>query len=159
MSKRQELRVYDYVNHPYAKVREILLLDPRAIFERATTKASTRAHALGAELHVKFGSIQVGVDVAIEIGEIGETRSPLGQPGTRLEFEWKSTTHAGLFPTMRATLLVYPLTSTETQLELVGTYDPPMGVVGAAIDSLILHRVVAEAAMLHFVQDVAAFLR
>jgi len=54
---------------------------------------------------------------------------------------------------------VYPLTASETQLDFAGTYEPPMGIVGAAIDALVLHRVVAEASVLHFVQDVAAFLR
>jgi hypothetical protein len=159
MSKRQELHVYDYVNHPYASVRDALLRDPRGIFERATTTAAARAHALGAAIHVKLGPIDVVAEVAIHVVSIDEVASPLGQPGTRLLFDWKSTNRPGLFPTMKGTLLVYALTSTETQLEFSGVYDPPMGVVGDAIDALILHRVVAQASVQHFVQDVAAYLR
>jgi hypothetical protein len=159
MTKRQELHVYDYVNHSYASVRDALLVDPRAIFECATTTAASRAHALGAAIHVKVGPIDLVADVAIRVVAIDEVRSPLGQPATRLELDWKSTNRPGLFPTMKGTLLVYALTSTETQLDFTGTYDPPMGLLGEAIDALILHRVVAEAAVLHFVQDVAAYLR
>jgi hypothetical protein len=33
---RQEIRSYDYVNHPYAKVREALVADPAGIFRAAT---------------------------------------------------------------------------------------------------------------------------
>ena len=159
MSKRQEFRVYDYVNHPYASVRDALLLDPRGIFERATTTAAARAHALGAAIHVKVGPLDLVADVAITVVAIDEARSPLGQPATRLELDWKSTNRPDWFPTMKGTLLVYALTSTETQLDFSGTYEPPMGIVGAAIDALILHKVVAEASVLHFVQDVAAYLR
>ena len=159
MSKRQELHVYDYVNHPYASVRDTLLRNPRELFERATTTAAARAHALGAAIHIKVGPLDLVADVAIQVIAIDEVRSPLGQPATRLQLDWKSTNRPDWFPTMKGTLLVYALTSTETQLDFDGTYEPPMGSVGAVIDTLILHRVVAEASVLHFVQDVAAFLR
>jgi hypothetical protein len=159
MSKRRELHVYDYVNHSFASVRDALLADPRAIFERATTTAAARAHALGAAIHVKVGPIDLVADVAIRVVAVDEIRSPLGQTATRLQLDWKSTKRPDLFPTMKGTLLVYALTPTETQLDFAGIYDPPLGIVGEAIDALILHRVVAEAAALHFVQDIAAYLR
>jgi hypothetical protein len=59
---------------------------------------------------------------------------------------------------MHAELVIYPLTATETQLELAGTYEPPLGLVGRAIDSTLLHRI-AEASVLQFVQEVARYLR
>jgi hypothetical protein len=59
---------------------------------------------------------------------------------------------------MRATLTVYPLTPTETQLDLAGTYDPPLGVLGEAVDAIAMHRI-AEQSVTGFVRDVAAFLR
>jgi len=36
----------------------------------------------------------------------------------------------GLFPLMKGELSVYPLTSTETQLDFSGIYEPPFGAVG-----------------------------
>jgi hypothetical protein len=46
----QEIRSYDYVNAPYAQVREILLEEPRRLFQRATAIATTRAQALRIQL-------------------------------------------------------------------------------------------------------------
>jgi hypothetical protein len=158
MSKKHELRVYDYVNRPYASVREVLRLDPLAIFQRATTTAAARANALGAELHVPLGPIELAADITIRVVSTDRAPSPFGKEATILALEWKSAKRAALFPTMAATLTAYALTSTETQLELCGTYDPPMGLVGDAIDAIGMHRI-AEASVLRWVQDVAAFLR
>jgi hypothetical protein len=44
--------------------------------------------------------------------------------------EWEATTMPGLFPLMKGELSVYPLTSTETQLDFSGIYEPPFGAVG-----------------------------
>lgn len=59
---------------------------------------------------------------------------------------------------MRAELSIYPLTATETQLDLSGLYEPPLGILGSAIDAMVGDRI-AEASVHHFVSDVAAYLR
>jgi hypothetical protein len=59
---------------------------------------------------------------------------------------------------MNARIAVYPLTSTETQLDFGGSYDPPLGVLGSAIDAAVGCRV-AEASEHRFVADVAQCLR
>jgi hypothetical protein len=158
VSKKHELRVYDYVNHPYASVREVLCLEPLAIFQRATMTAAARANALGAELHVPIGPLELAADITIRVVSTETATSPFGKEATVLALEWKSAKRAGLFPTMTATLSAYALTSTETQLDLCGTYNPPMGLFGDAIDAMGLHRI-AEASVQRWVQDVAAFLR
>jgi iron-sulfur cluster repair protein YtfE (RIC family) len=58
---------------------------------------------------------------------------------------------------MEATLVVYPLSRTETQLELSGRYRPPLGVLGSAVDAAWGHRI-AKASVLRFVQELAAQL-
>jgi hypothetical protein len=50
-------------------------------------------------------------------------------------------------------LSAWPLSSTETQLEIVGEYRPPMGVVGKAMDAAVGHRI-AEASVHSFLEDV-----
>jgi hypothetical protein len=45
-----------------------------------------------------------------------------------------------------------------TQLLVTGSYDPPMGVVGAGADWLLLHRL-AESTIHRFTSEVAAQLR
>jgi hypothetical protein len=59
---------------------------------------------------------------------------------------------------MSAQLSAWPITSTETQLELQGEYRPPFGAVGAALDAMVGHRV-AEAAVERLLQDLLEQIR
>jgi len=79
-------------------------------------------------------------------------------PRTCLQLEWEAARRPHLFPFMRAELAIYPLTPSETQLDFSGRYEPPLGVVGSAMDAIVGHRV-AEASVHQFVTDVAAYLR
>ena len=54
--------------------------------------------------------------------------------------------------------LIYPLTATETQLDVLGRYEPPMGVLGDAVDAVVGNRI-AEASVHRFIADVATYLR
>ena len=75
-----DLRCYDYVNQPFARVRELLLADPRGLFQRATTVATSRAQALRAQLHASLGPLELAAEVEIEVTSIEEVRSPLDGP-------------------------------------------------------------------------------
>ena len=48
--------------------------------------------------------------------------------------------------------------ATETQLDFLGRYDPPLGIVGDAMDALVGRRI-AEASVHRFIGDVARYLR
>lgn len=157
MADRHQLRCYEYVNRPYAQVQEALRSRAPEIFQRATTTAATRATSLGAELHAKLGALELGRFIAIDVTSVEDTTA-YGQPALRVHLKWSAAERPGMFPTMTATLTAFPLSSTETQLELDGAYDPPFGALGQVIDSVLLHRI-AEASVLRFVQDVASFLR
>jgi len=63
-----------------------------------------------------------------------------------------------LFPLMKAELSIYPLTTTETQLDFLGHYEPPLGALGKAMNAVAGHRI-AEASVHRFVSDVAGYLR
>lgn len=152
------LRAYDYVNHPYRRVRQVLLDDAVGLFQRATTVATSRAASLHAQLHARLGPFDVAADVEIRVTSIEETHSPLGGPATRVALEWSALRHPGAFPVMQATLTLYALTETETQLELEGAYQPPLGLVGKAVDAIVGRRI-ADASVLCFIQEVATRLR
>jgi hypothetical protein len=160
MTQPHELRCYDYVNHPYAVVRDALRADLGGILQRATKSASGRAGALAANLKVDVGPLEIGTDVAIEVLGVEERETgPTGRAGTTaITLRWVAARGAALFPSMEAELLVYPLAKDETQIELHGRYTPPLGAVGGALDSLIGHRV-ADASVHRFVTDVASLLR
>ena len=155
----QEIRSYDYVNHPYARVRELVVVDPIVIFAVATRATAHRARELASELRATVGGVDVAAEVVISVGAIEDDASgPHGGPATRIPVSWQAAKHPGLFPLMNGVLTIYPLTATETQLDFLGRYDPPLGVVGSAVDALMGHRI-AEASVHRFIGDVAQYLR
>jgi hypothetical protein len=158
MTKRHELRCYDYVNHPVDQVSDALSSNALGIFRRATHSAATRANELGAELRVRIGAIELAAEVEIQVVAITDARSPDDRPALRLDLTWASVRRPGLFPAMTGSFWVYALAPRETQIEFVGTYDPPLGVLGDAIDALAMHRI-AEASVQRFVSDIASLLR
>ena len=157
MSEPRELRCYEYVNVGYDAVREALQRDAAGIFQRATATATSRAHELGSTLRVSVGAVEIGADVEIAVRQVNEKLSPLGDRKTELELMWSAASAAGLFPSMEATLSIYPLSAHETQIDFHGHYRPPLGAVGKALDALVGRRI-AEASVLRFVQEIAACL-
>jgi hypothetical protein len=159
MAKGREVRSFDYVNQPYERVRDALTADALGAFRSATRAAGSRAESVASELRVNVGGFEVGAEIALSIGDIeelvGSAKSP---PAIRIPVEWEAARKARLFPLMSAVLAVYPLTPTETQLDFSGTYDPPLGRIGDAVDAVVGHRI-AEASVHRFVTDVAHYLR
>ena len=122
---RQEIRSYDYVNHPYAKVREALVADPAAIFRAATRAAAARARSVAAELRVTIAGVDVAAEIVFTIGAVeDEAAGPHGSPLTRIPVSWEAAKNPQFFPLMNSVLTIYPLTATETQLDFLGRYDP-----------------------------------
>jgi hypothetical protein len=155
MSKGREIRCYDYVNHPYERVRDALSKDALTVFQSATKTAASRAQTVAAELHVNVRGIGVQTDIKISVKNVEEKAS---DPATRLLLEWEAASMPGLFPLMKAELSIYPLTATETQLDFSGVYEPPFGAAGKAMDAIVGHRI-AEVSVHRFVSDVAGYLR
>ena len=159
MSKSCEIRSYDYVNHPYAQVRDALSKDAIGVFQSATRAAASRARSIASELRVDIGGVAVEAEIKIEVTSIVEEASDtLSVPVTRLRLEWEAAKMPRLFPLMKAELSIYPLTATETQLDFSGLYEPPLGAMGKALNAIAGHRI-AEASVHRFITDVAEYLR
>lgn len=159
MSKGPEVRSFDYVNHPYERVRDALRKNALEIFQSATKAAASRAQSVAAELHVDFGGIGLSTDIKIQVKKIEETRGDSTSGlSMRLLLEWEAANMPRLFPLMNGELSVYPLTSTETQLDFNGVYQPPLGTVGKTMNAMAGHRI-AEASVHRFINDVAGYLR
>ena len=159
MSKSREIRVYDYVNHPYERVRDALRQNALAILQSATKAAASRAQTVAAELHVDLGGVSVKTDINISVKKIEEkVHYVLPAPATCLLLEWQAATLPRMFPLMKAELAVYSLTATETQLDFSGSYKPPFGTVGKAMNAIVGHRI-AEVSVHQFIADVASYLR
>ncbi len=159
MAKSRQFRTFDYVNRPYPQVRDALLDGAEEIFRNATRAAASRAYDVASALHVELAGIEIGAEIDITVGRI-EERGGIRPSGstTRVSLEWKAVKHARLFPEMNGELAVYPLTDRETQLDFDGTYTPPLGPLGSAIDAVVGHRI-AEASIHRFVTDVTDYLR
>jgi hypothetical protein len=119
--------------------------------------AESRAEEVAAGLHVKIAGFDVTKNVKINIQSCTEFETKAGKKMT-LGLEWQAAENAGFFPSMTAQLDVYPITKTETQLDFHGQYEPPLGLMGKAIDAVVGHRI-AEATVHQFVEEVAAYLR
>lgn len=159
MRRQPEVRSYDYVNHAYEAVRDALRDRSAEIFQEATNAATSRAKDVASALRVNLGSIEIATRIRIKAAELEELPGSITAPATsKLDIEWESAKAPHLFPFMRATLAVYPLSATETQLELYGTYDPPMGALGDVMNAVVGRRV-AEASVHRFVLEVADYLR
>lgn len=155
----QTIRCYDYVNHRYEAVRDALATDPVAVFRAATKAASSRAEMVAVALRVDVAGVEVSKDVVVAVKRVTEEPGKAKTPQrTVLELEWAAAKAPHLFPFMKAELAVYPLTATETQLDFHGRYEPPLGALGKALDSLVGHRI-AEACVHRFLEDVADHLR
>jgi len=159
MGKGREVRSYDYVNHPYEQVRDALSANAAAVFQSATKAAASRARSVASELRASVGPLEIAADINISVTNIEELATDaMAAPTTRLHLEWESASMPSLFPFMKAELDLYALTSTETQLDFFGIYEPPLGAVGKALNAVVGHRI-AEVAVHQFVNDVAGFLR
>lgn len=159
MSKGSQIRSYDYVNHPYDQVRDALTRDALAVFQSATKAATSRAHSVASQLRVNVAGIEVATDITISVKNVGEdAKGATSAPTTRLQLEWEAAKSPRLFPFMRAELSVYPLTATETQLDFSGSYEPPLGALGSAMNAIVGHRI-AEVSIHRFVTEVAEYLR
>ena len=157
---RREIRAFDYVNQPYEPVRHVITQEALAIFQRATKLAEDRSGDLVAALSINLAGLEVSKDIAIEVGEISEATHGAGELArvTSIPLRWQAADSPGLFPAMNGELRVYPLSFSETQVELVGSYDPPMGVLGSAVDAVVGHRI-AEASVHRFVRAIVEKLR
>ena len=159
MSKGRKIRCYDYVNRPYKQVRDALSRDALTIFQSATQAATSKVETIAAELRVDLGGIGITSDIRISVKDVEEAGvAGISTPTTRLSLEWEAATMPRLFPLMRGELQIYPLTSTETQLDFAGRYEPPLGVAGKVVNAIVGHRI-AEASVHQFVSDVATYLR
>jgi hypothetical protein len=152
MSNRT-VHCHDVVNQPYDRVRDTVLANPHYVFRHATAAGATRAAAL----HVSIGALDVGADVMIQISDTASDTNA-SRPMTKLVLEWTAVKNPVLFPRMVATLAIFPLTASETEVELDGRYAPALGKLGEVFDIAVGHRLAEESAT-RFIQDVAGWLR
>ncbi len=145
------LYLYEYVDAPYDDVTEVLAERGSGLFQEATDAAVAHADTVRGEVVVDLAGFEVGRDVVIDVGAF----EPVEAIRAKLHLDWRAAEASTLFPSLSADLEVAALSfhPPVTQVTLVGHYDPPLGLLGAAVDRLFAHRV-AEAALHRFLHTV-----
>lgn len=150
------LHCYAYVEAPWDQVSRLLAEDSRSVLQHATVDAAEQADQLTRTLKLGIGGFEVAKDVRIQVGEF----HPAGVTRSVVPLRWQAERGRLLFPELAADLEVaaVSLDPPLTQLTIAGSYDPPLGLLGAGADRLLLHRL-AEATVHRFVHEVADELR
>jgi hypothetical protein len=111
------------------------------------------AYRQSEELRARVGPGPAGLAKAVRL-EVGEPLDD-GPGDVRIPVSWVATGASGLFPRFDGELVISEIEAELTQVAFRGSYDPPLGGVGQALDRVLLHRV-AEATIKRFVDALVA---
>jgi len=141
-------RYFVEVPLPADQVERALLDSPAEWLSAIAVAAQERGDGLLVEVGV--GPLEAGFRrrVSLRLGE------PVRFPSmTSVPLTWEPVGLEGLLPRLDANIELGPLGEDRTQLAISARYQPPLGVVGHAIDRVLLHRV-AEATLKDFLDRV-----
>lgn len=141
------VRYYTHIERPFSDLAPVFSAQDLPLTERASD-AYRDAERLTARISVGGGGA-LAKRVELEIKD-----RYAGPDQVVLAMSWTATGATALFPRMEADLKIEPLGQDLTQLGFEGSYEPPLGVPGAALDRWALHRV-AEAGVKNLVDRVA----
>lgn len=143
---------YAYAKVAFDDAIALLAGDPERLLQDATDISAADADSVVGNLHVTIAGREVDRDVTIELGEF----DPVEVLRSAVPVRWQATRSHLWFPTMDATLEITALSICPplVQVALAGSYQPPLGAVGAVFDAVAAHRIAAATAHT-FVGEVA----
>ena len=116
-----EIRSHDYVNHPYAAVRDALVKDPAAVLSAATNAAAARAKDVAAALQTRLPDEREACELQGLTTSDGCRHVGNATPtAPRQERYWKPLPTT---PTMRRSLQGLPRDGYRANSELAMVYD------------------------------------
>jgi hypothetical protein len=137
------IRYFIELSLPVVKVEKALAGSPAGWLSAMAGEAQARGDGLLGEVGVGPRA-RLRRQVRIRLGE------PVHFPSmTSLPLTWEPVGLDGVLPQLDANLELGPLGGDRTQLAVSARYRPPLGVVGRAVDRVLLHRV-AEATLKDF---------
>jgi hypothetical protein len=136
MNQLREVHTCAFVKHPYERLSAVIRHDPSGLIHR----------------------VELDPEFVVELRAVEQEADGMLGPRTRLCLAFSASHHPELLPALDATLDLLTLGPAEAQLDFVGKYRPPHGIVGAVVDRVIGHRIV-DAAVHRFVEHVAESLR
>jgi hypothetical protein len=141
------VRYYVTIDRPIEACRQVLLESP----EEWLPNVVQTSHGPAEQLLARMGFTVLAVDVRkkalVQLGNPVQLRDWLHIP-----ISWEAQPVSELFPRFEGELQLVPISPEETKLALAGTYDPPLGDLGRAVDNLLMHTA-AEATVKDFVEQ------
>ena len=139
------------MERPFEAVARKLVSDTEHIFQTATsTIEQPESEQIIADLHTEVGGVKVHREIKITI--LSKTEYQNDNVPVSIDLKWNSVEVAYLFPTMKGSLTARRI-GNQTQLDFLGDYEPPFGVLGQTIDTM-MGASVAEDCVEQFVSDV-----
>lgn len=145
---RRHLSWFTYLDAPAAEAIRLFDADP-SVWLPAAAEACHDGWRVQLDA---TGALPAALGRRDAIVRVGPTSA--GADGARRGLTWRAVTLDRLFPVLDADLELVKLHGGGCQLTLMGTYRPPLSVVGGIAEGLLGHRV-AEACVRRFVLDIA----
>jgi len=137
----EHLRVVRRINKPVDEVERALRIQPDRLV-RIAYDADTEAKTSAIVSLSPFGSQRwLHIPARIEF-----STPPPHHSGAVISLRWEASHLTRLFPRLEADMAVHPRRDA-TDLELEGTYRPPLGITGFMFDRLVGKRFAAAAAV------------
>ncbi len=143
------VRYYVTIKHPIEECRKVLLESPDEWLPNLVQSSQAPAEQLLARMGFSVLAVEVRKRAVVQLGQAIQLRDWLHIP-----ISWEAQPVSDLFPRFEGELQLVPIGPAETKLALAGTYDPPLGDVGRAVDNLVMHTA-AEATVKDFVERLA----
>lgn len=150
---KAHIHLYDAVNRPFGVVRGALVHKCVGLLEEAAAAGLTGARDTA--LDIAFGGLEVAKEVHLDVH--GFKDIPGHVPLGRVSIRCTPADHSMLFPIIEADLEAEPIDDERTMMSLLGMYQPPLGLVGAALDRIGFHRL-AETAFDRFFHRLLAVI-
>lgn len=133
------IKAYVEIEIPFARVREAML-HPTESWLDGLARASDEAQADGQRLLIEVGLLVAGHRLS-RAGQLEVGQPLVGEQVASLPIRLSAKNQAALFPVLNGSLDAAWLGPARTQVALTAQYDPPLGVLGRAVDRALLHRV------------------
>jgi hypothetical protein len=148
-----EIAVRTSVPLEYSVAEQVVRVGPAHLIALAfPDKARPNRTDAAVSLHLRHGG-------ALRLPALVELSTPEGHHnGAVIHLRWRARLLSRFFPVMEADLQLHPIAAYETEIALVGTYRPPLGMLGMIGDRLV-GSAAATATATAFLDDLSRVLR
>jgi len=146
------VRYFTDVERPFEILEPVILDAPERWLPAIASDAESKANRLLTEVGFGAGRVRLEKGVVVEIGSPQRLEGKAVVPMT-----WTPEDAGRLFPRLEADIELSAFGAQRSQVAISARYQPPMGVLGRAVDRAMLH-LVAEATIKDFLDRVAESL-